>query len=465
MRIVPHHLITCLLLLLSMQQSTGQQATAGPPPALSSQALAWGNAVYVNLQVGQSFQYQNTAIKLDSLTNNTATVSLNGQTRTLVVARQSLPEVVAGVRIFLADTRPVAELTTDEKFPLVHGALTGDALLCLSDAGRPLLDPERFTFPISRDDGFRWSMAENSHMFAYLRPARSHEGIDIDLTDARGNEIHALVAIEDGTVRWIHDGSPPETCLLLESASQPGLYYIYQHLNREKVLVQPGQKVHRGDKLAFIWGDGRWGHLHFSVVGGGGEPRYAERYRYLLNGFPQLVELWCGTPPIPTPSRTSASFRFADQYWNNGNTQYLGAWSDVLGYGWQLGDWCTAGKVETSLVDEGTGPFQGARLSKTMHRQTRHPARSPQDWIDFEVRVDNGSYRVRAEVGDHYAATWQRVQVEATDAGTFELPPGLLRWTGDQPVEVRDDRLTVRIHLRDDQTPAGLRNLVFEKLP
>ncbi|MHC4406813.1 MAG: hypothetical protein ACYTG0_44910 [Planctomycetota bacterium] len=71
-----------------------------------------------------------------------------------------LAAIINGVRIFLADTRPVATLTTDEKFPLVHAALTRDALLCSSDPAQPLLDLQRFTFPVSRADGFRWCLAE-----------------------------------------------------------------------------------------------------------------------------------------------------------------------------------------------------------------------------------------------------------------------------------------------------------------
>jgi len=120
---------------------------------------------------------------------------------------------------------------------------------------KPLLDPNLFTFPISRDDSFEWTMGENSHMFAYLRPARSHEGIDINMHRARGKEIDALVAIEDGTIRWIGQGSPQEAALLLESATFPGIYYVYQHLNRGKVFVKADQHVRKGQRLAFA--DGR----------------------------------------------------------------------------------------------------------------------------------------------------------------------------------------------------------------
>jgi hypothetical protein len=465
-RPTPHTLAIaaiCAAVLIWQTNGTTVLVADDLPSPCKNPSSAWGNAVYVNLNIGDTIPCLGKTVTLLDVTADVATVSVDGKTRKLTMARLTLPTVINGVRVFVADTRPAASLTTDEKYPLVHAALMGDALLCLSDPARPLLDPERFTFPISRDDGFRWSMAENSHMFAYLRPQRSHEGIDIDLTAARGKEIHALVAIEDGTVRWVEHGQPPEACLLLESASQPGLYYIYQHLNRDKLSVRPGQTVKRGERLAYIWGDWRWGHLHFSVVGGGGQPGYADRYRYLLNCFPQLAELWHGSLSIETPIYASGTFRFANQYWEDGNTQRLNAWSDVLGYGWLLGDWCAAGKVEHSLPDEGGKPFQSARLSNLMHAQTNQPARNPQDWFDFEVAVKNGTYGVRAEVGDHYAATWQLIEFEGTDAGTFELPGGELAWTEEKHVAVRDGRLTTRIRLRDGRTPAGLRNLVFER--
>jgi CubicO group peptidase (beta-lactamase class C family) len=381
---------------------------------------------------------------------------------------QILPEDF--VRLASEPAHGLASLPVKDDLGWTGGASHHYGLLWWNNADGTIPEVPRDAFWTCRmKDGFLVVIPSLDLVVArageYLRPARSHEGIDIDLTDARGKGIHALVAIEDATVRWIAQGNSPEACLLLESASYPGLYYIYQHLNRDKLFVQPGQKVRRGEKLAYIWGDGRWGHLHFSVVGSGGQPDYGQRYRSLLNCFPHLVELWHGSLTLEIPVRTSGNSRFANQYWEDGNRQHLSAWSDVLGFGWQLGDWCAAGKVGTSLTDEGGKPFQGARLSKIIHQQTGHPARNPQDWFDFEVAVENGTCRVRAEVGDQYAATWQWVEFEGVDAGTFELPPGQLRRTDERPVTVNDGRLTARIQLRDNRTPAGLRNLTFERIP
>jgi hypothetical protein len=171
---------------------------AGPANSTDRDVYIWGDAVYVNLAAGESYDFAGATVALVAVENNFCTVAVNGKPRQLVVARRALPTEIEGVRVFVADNRHVADLTETQANRNVHAALTKDALLCLSDPSRPLLDPDRYIFPISREDGFEWTMHENSHMFAYLRPVRSHEGIDLDLSDARGGEMHALVAPEDG---------------------------------------------------------------------------------------------------------------------------------------------------------------------------------------------------------------------------------------------------------------------------
>jgi hypothetical protein len=102
---------------------------------------------------------------------------------------------------------------------------------------------------------------------------------------ARGTKQHALAAIESGTVRWIDPQGQTDACLLLESDSCPGLYYMCKHLNAcgGFLFVRAGQHVARGERLAYIWGDHNWGHLHFAVAGYGPPPTYANRYTFLLN--------------------------------------------------------------------------------------------------------------------------------------------------------------------------------------
>jgi hypothetical protein len=105
----------------------------------------------------------------------------------------------------------------------------------------------KYLFPISFNNGFTWSGEEDSYMFSHfnsternLLKTTTNPGIDFDLQDARGIEKHWISAIENSTVIWVEnkttDKSVREACVLLESESQPGIYYAYQHLYNKKLL-------------------------------------------------------------------------------------------------------------------------------------------------------------------------------------------------------------------------------------
>lgn len=424
------------------------------------------NAVYVDLDIGESHSCLGKAVRLISLENNFCTIEVDDEQRDLIVARRALPEVIGGVRIFVADNRNVAEFTQPEKNGNVHAALTKDALLCLSDPAQPLLNPEQYIFPVSRADGFDWTMSENSHMFAYLFPTRSHEGIDIDMSDARGREIHAILAPENGMIRDIINtpGSDIETRLFIQSDSNPELTtYYYSHINRHKLLVEPGQCVSRGQKLGYIWGDWKWGHLHFAVRKYGHGQIDPNGFEYLLNTLPQMYELWYGDLEPRPKVWISGSFRFGGQYWTRGNRQHLNYYDDILGYGWLLGNWCTAGKVETSFPDDGGKPDQSARLQKVMFQESPSPAMNPNNYFDFEMAVENGRYGVGTRVGDVHERTWQRICIQGMDADIYELDHEL-KSTPDVNVLVTDGKLTIRLELRDDKTCAGIHELNFTRM-
>lgn len=423
--------------------------------------VRWGNAFYFNLSVGESTEFLGKNIRLISMENNGCLVDVDGVRENLIVARRTLPVIVNGIRMFVADNRNVEKLTTDETSPHVHDAMTKDALFCLSDPSKLLLDSGKFTFPVDRSDGFEWTKAENSHMWAYLKPTRSHEGIDINLHRARGQEIDAIVSIEDGIVHWKTDVNSNESCLYIESISSPGIYYIYQHLNRKTVSLKEGDRVRKGQFLAYIWGDGKWGHLHFAVKGKEGVTDYKNRYTALLNCFPQLYELWYGDLEPHTPVRTTGHYHFAKPYWLYGNEQGLNGYDEILGYGWDLGSWCTAYTVETSAAEKENSPDQSAVLRKTIHKSTGMPATNPNNFYDFEVKVPDSDYCVNVNVGNMYGLTWQRIEIEGVDAGVYELDAGELKWTGEKRVKVSDGKLTVRVYLKDDVTEAGIFEVYF----
>jgi murein DD-endopeptidase MepM/ murein hydrolase activator NlpD len=455
---------TCLALVAVTLLTPASAATEGKP----GEPRTWGNITFVDLAIGESCRYAGKNVKLVAMEKHFCTVDVDGVQAALKVARRTLPGVVNGVRIYVSDNRVVASLTSEtlRGRPLLHGATTRDALLALSDPSGPLVDPERFVFPISWKDGYQWSMEEDSHQWAYLAPNRSHEGIDLGMHEARGRVLHPLVAIEAGTVRWVEQKltAVNEACLLLESAAQPGIWYCYQHLNSERVLVSAGQKVSRGQPLAYIWGDNAWGHLHFAVGGYGPEPTYSQRYRYLLNAFPVLYELWHGDLRLREHSRYRGQWFFARHRGADHNRTYRHAYDPVIGYGWDLGRWCPAERVESERPKEVADTDVSVQLRKTLFRGEAAEATNPQDFYNFLVDVNPGRYLVKARLGSNECDSWQAVSINGMDLGTYVQAKGTFAWTRERTVEVREGRLRLRLALKDADTPAALSALHFERI-
>ncbi len=431
--------------------------------------FCWGNGRYFNLNIGEKISFNGTEVKLLQLKNHYNRLKIGNDTLWLKVSRRTLPVITDGLRVFVADNKNVKALTTDNQN---HGLLTKDALLCISGFKEPLLDPAKFVFPVSFNDGYQWSMEEDSHMFAYLGRAdwiengyfRSHEGIDLDMHDARGIEKHWLVAIENSTVVWIEDEgldeAGKEACVMLESESQPGIYYVYKHLYNKNVIVRQGQKLMRGEPIGTIWGDQLWGHLHFAVVKSDSVLSYQNRHFNLINAFPQLYELYF--PDNYNFYRTFSKGRiyFGRPRSLNGNQKNATAFEDYLGKGWIIGDWNPTDKVEWVLK----GNDGNVRLKKVLFENSEAECRNPQNFYDYEIQVQPGVYRVRAKVGDLILSSWQKIDFEGLTAGTFALKSGELTWTPEKIVKVEDGRLTVRIYFdEENKKVAGLNEIVFQK--
>ena len=93
--------------------------------AAQGKTYTWGNATYVNLAVGEARTWSGWTIELISMDNNTCTVEVNGWSEQLIVARRSLPKVIDGVRVFLADgrTETIAVPSKRKKWAQVSSAL------------------------------------------------------------------------------------------------------------------------------------------------------------------------------------------------------------------------------------------------------------------------------------------------------------------------------------------------------
>ena len=429
----------------------------------------WGNAAYFNLNVGESIFFNNAQIKLLKLENHFNQIQVNRDTIWIKVSKRSLPASINGLRIFVADNKNVKELTTDRS---VHGLLTKDALICISDNMELMLNSNQYIFPISFNDGFLWSTEEDSHMFSYLGLAerkpesffRSHEGIDFDLHDARGKEKHWIIALENSTVVWVEDKgvdeAGKEACVLLKSESQPGIYYVYQHLYNKNIEVKKGQKLIKGEPIGTIWGDEIWGNLQFAVVKSDSIPTYQNRFDNLINFFPQMYELYFNQSYNYSKSFTKGRICFGKLRSLNGNEKNAHAFEEYSGKGWKLGKWNTFDKVDWVLK----GEEGNARLNKKMFSDSKFARVNPDNWYNYEINVPNGVYRIRAKVGDLFLPTWQRILFEGVNAATYSLKPGELKWTSERAVKVTDRKLTIRIYVDDtNNKTAGLSEIVFQR--
>lgn len=449
-----------ILLVLLMISRLAYSSTPDP--------VKFGNAVYVDLSVGEPFKYNGKTIEVLEIEKHRSLVKAGGEQAWLEVARRSLPAQLGGLRIFVSDQINVKILTTDNP---KHGLLQKDVVLCISDPAEPLLDPSKFVFPISKRDGYDWKMEENSHMFAYLGEAkwlkegyyRSHEGIDLNMHEARGKEIHPLVAVESGTVVLVAGSTVTKSydgCIIIKSDSQKDIYYIYKHTNPVTHNVKEGQKVKKGSLLSYIWGDNVWGHLHFAVVHRADTPSYGDRYNNLLNIFPQMYQLHFGNLEPVKKVRTEGNFTFGYKKEMSKNFKRIDEFNELTGYGWILGNKCPAQKVEFGELESGGN----ARLKKTLHAGTEAECNTGQSYYDFEVVTENGLYLVSAAVGDTFEPSGQKVYFEGTEAGVFEIQKAGYVSTGDHKVQVKDNRLTVRLEFTDDEKVAGINTLNFKKI-
>src|SRR5690606_29359349 len=100
-----------------------------------------------------------------------------------------------------------------------------------------------------------------------------------------------LIALENCRVVWI-DSNGSESCILLESESQPGLYYVYSKLYTPNLSVKKGQKLVRGQVIGSAWGDKKWGHTVISVIKPETEPTTDDCISAVINCFPQLYGLY-----------------------------------------------------------------------------------------------------------------------------------------------------------------------------
>jgi hypothetical protein len=428
--------------------------------------FSWGNGFYFNLNVGESITFNQSEVKLLKTENHYNQLKVGEDTIWLKVARRSVPEELNDVRVFVADNKRVKALSAGSE---VHGLLTKDALVCLSDARFLLLDPVQYAFPVSFNDGFMWSAEEDSYPFSFYKTDQaqnsyiSYPGIGFNLHDARGRKKHWLVAVENSRVIWVEnrgEGDGNQACVLLESESQPGIYYVYNRLFTKNVAVKKGQKLFRGDAIGTAWGDESWGHLQFVVIHSKSEPTFEECFNNSVNVFPHLFGLYFQQGRFMARTFTRGKIVFGNPRALSGNQLNTHEFENYSGKGWITGKWNPAGKVEwVAKGNEGN-----VRLKKVLFEDTPAQTGNPEDYFEYQITVRNGTYRIRAKVGDVYLPTWQKIEFEGVTAATKSLEAGEFDWTGERIVKVTDGSLTVRIYIdHENKLAAGLSEIVFQQ--
>jgi hypothetical protein len=281
----------------------------------------------------------------------------------------------------------------------------------------------------------------------------------INLDDARGRKKHWLVAVENSRVAWVHtEGN--EAIVLLESEQEPGIYYVYSRLYEKNIAVKKGQKLLRGDAIGTAWGDRNWGHAVVSVVKSNEEPAPGNWYHNAVNGFPQWFDLYFQQGQNMTRFFTRGRITFGMPAWINGNMKNTGAYESYAGRGWVLGRWNLADKVEWIMK----GNDGHVRLKKVIFEGTPAQSRNPDDYFEYRVNVRNGTYRIRAKVGDFHLPSWQKIEFNRIATNVKSLEAGDFEWTPERVVKVEDGTLNIRIYVDpENEKVAGLSEIVFQR--
>jgi hypothetical protein len=216
----------------------------------------------------------------------------------------------------------------------------------------------------------------------------------------------------------------------------------------------------RGEPIGTIWGDEIWGHLTFSVIKSDTVPSVKDCSYNVVNCFPQIFELYFKRTVGVSKNFSKGRVFFGRNRSQNGNQKNADAFEDYSGKGWLLGKWNTVEKVDwISKGNEGN-----VRLGKTMFAGSSANCKNPINFYDYEINVQNGAYRIRAKLGDLVLPTWQKIDFEGINAGTFSLSDDEQKWTNERIVKVNDGKLTIRIYIdENNEKVAGISEIVFQR--
>lgn len=433
---------------------------------VSQPDFVFGNVSYFNLNIGQTCVFNENEIEVLDNENHYTQIRVDEDTIWLKVSRRTPATTISKVQVFIADNSAVKAISGNSR---IHGLLRKDVLLALAPAELPLADNLQFVFPVSFTQGFLWRTLEDTYVFSYQQGKtdetgieRSYSGVGIDMRETRAMDKHMVLAMENGRIAWLETKIPgtvePQAIVCIQSESSPNVYYIYEHLHSRGLLIRKNQRILKGEGIGYAWGNGNWNHFRIGVVLSDSIPVFENRHHYAINFYPQLLNLYFGRQPVFSNFFTKGQIYFGRPDHMNGNSKNISAFEEYQGTGWNLGRWNTADKVEYVSGRRTCN----ARLRKTLFTGQSGQCTNPHNWYEFEINVQIGAYRIRALVGDQLLPSWQRIEFEGINAGTFRREAGDHVWTSERIVKVNDGKLTVRIYTDGEQV-AGISEIVFQQ--
>ncbi len=143
------------------------------------------------------------------------------------------------------------------------------------EAAAPAAECDTYTYPmVFPVDGWAWI----SSPFGALRAggARRHLGVDV-----MADKMARVVAVADGVVAWIADGTDDTWCCSIQITHEDGWHSVYIHLNNDTsgtddglgtgiaLGLQPGDPVVAGQVIGYVGDSGNAEptppHLHFEL--------------------------------------------------------------------------------------------------------------------------------------------------------------------------------------------------------
>ncbi len=429
---------------------------------VSTPAFTWGNTVFFNLEIGENFVFKKINIELLSVENQCNTLRVGSEIIHLKISKRSMPVFINGLKLFVVDNYENAALIHGN---VAHSLLTGAVLIGVCNASLPFINTNEVAFPVSFNNGFIWRPNEKDYLFPIDNkddnPKRLKEPGYILFSPQRdvGENVSWMVAFENSTVKWINERGTDKhktyVDILLESNLQKGFYYFYGNMDKASLEVRKGTVLRQGELLG-----GSNNPVIFSVLKSDTIPAPDENMANVVSCFPVLYEIYCKSCLENSKRFSKGTIRFGSKQKSGlvaGNNHTFEAYS---GKGWVLGCWSKTGEVPVLI----RGGRSNVRLSKVLYEGTPLQSVNPDDFFTYEINVKNGTYRVRAKVGDVALATWQKMVFENVDGGTFRLENGAQVWTSEQIVRVIDGKLTLCIYTDTGGIPAGLSEVVFQRI-